>query len=396
VFVNFFYELKGAGIPVSPTSFLRLQKALGMGLVRTLNDFYTTARSLLVKSERYFDLYDRIFAHYFEGIDLPDPEGVDLSETAKLLLQEWLKSPEMVARALGMDAEKLKQYTPEELLKYFLDRLKEQTGQHHGGHKWIGTGGTSPVGHSGYHPGGMRVGGRSRNKSAIKVALERRYRDYSVDGHLNQAQLGEALKRLRRLAPAGPKDQVNVDKTIYETMRNAGEIEIVFDRRMKDKLKVILMIDNGGWSMDPYIPVVQLLFNHARYQFKDIKTYFFHNTIYDRVWEDPRRISNGVKLEDFSRLDPESRLIIVGDASMANWELVAAGGSIYIDENNRIPSIERLRTLGQTFRHCVWLNPVFESEWRYTRSIGIIRQIFPMFELTLEGLEKSVAYLMRK
>jgi len=396
VFVNFFYELKGAGIPVSPTSFLRLQKALGMGLVRNLNDFYTTARSLLVKSERYFDLYDRIFAHYFEGIDLPDPEGVDLSETAKLLLQEWLKDPEMVARALGMDAEKLKQYTPEELLKYFLERLKEQTGQHHGGHKWIGTGGTSPVGHSGYHPGGMRVGGRSRNKSAIKVALERRYRDYSVDGHLSQAQLGEALKRLRRLAPAGPKDQVNVDKTIYETMRNAGEIEIVFDRRMKDKLKVILMIDNGGWSMDPYIPVVQLLFNHARYQFKDIKTYFFHNTIYDRVWEDPRRISTGVKFEDFSRLDPESRLIIVRDASMANWELVAAGGSIYIDENNRIPSIDRLRTLGQTFRHCVWLNPVFESEWRYTRSIGIIRQIFPMFELTLEGLEKSVAYLMRK
>jgi uncharacterized protein with von Willebrand factor type A (vWA) domain len=396
VFVNFFYELRDAGIPVNPTSFLRLQKALGMGLVQNLNDFYTTARSLLVKSERYFDLYDRIFAHYFEGIDLPDPEGVDLSETAKLLLQEWLKSPEMVARALGMDAEKLKQYTPEELLKYFLERLKEQTGQHHGGHKWIGTGGTSPVGHSGYHPGGMRVGGRSRNKSAIKVAMERRYRDYSVDGHLSQAQLGEALKRLRRLIPAGPRDQINVDRTIYETMRNAGEIEIVFDRRLKDKLKVILMIDNGGWSMDPYIPVVQHLFNHARYQFKDIKTYFFHNTIYDRVWEDPRRVSNGVKIEDFARVDPESRLIIVGDASMANWELVAAGGSIYIDENNRVPSIERLRFLAQIFPHSVWLNPVFEEEWRYTRSIGIIRQIFSMFELTLEGLEKSVAYLMRK
>lgn len=396
MFVNFFYELRDAGIPVNPTSFLRLQKALGMGLVQNLNDFYTTARSLLVKSERYFDLYDRIFAHYFEGIDLPDPEGVDLSETAKLLLQEWLKSPEMVARALGMDAEKLKQYTPEELLKYFLERLKEQTGQHHGGHKWIGTGGTSPVGHSGYHPGGMRVGGRSRNKSAIKVAMERRYRDYSVDGHLSQAQLGEALKRLRRLIPAGPRDQINVDRTIYETMRNAGEIEIVFDRRLKDKLKVILMIDNGGWSMDPYIPVVQHLFNHARYQFKDIKTYFFHNTIYDRVWEDPRRVSNGVKIEDFARVDPESRLIIVGDASMANWELVAAGGSIYIDENNRVPSIERLRFLAQIFPHSVWLNPVFEEEWRYTRSIGIIRQIFSMFELTLEGLEKSVAYLMRK
>lgn len=396
MFVEFFYELKEAGIQISPTSFLRLQKALGMGLIRDLNDFYTTARAILIKSERYFDLYDRVFAHYFEGADLPDPEGADLTEAAKLLLQEWLKNPEWVARALGIDAKELKKYTPEELVKYFLERLKEQTGQHHGGHKWIGTGGTSPVGHSGYHPGGMRVGGRSRNKSAIKVALERRYRDYSADNHLSQAQMGEALKRLRRLIPVGPKDRINIEKTIYETMRNAGEIEIVFDRSLKDKLKVILMIDNGGWSMDPYIPIVQLLFNHARYQFKDLKIYFFHNTIYDRVWEDPRRYAKPVKMEDFVRTDPESRLIIVGDASMANWELMTPGGSIYFDENNRIPSIERLRFLRQVFPHSVWLNPKFEEEWSYTRSIGIIRQIFPMFELTLEGLEKAVAYLMSK
>jgi len=396
LFVEFFYELKEAGIQISPTSFLRLQKALGMGLIRDLNDFYTTARAILIKSERYFDLYDRVFAHYFEGADLPDPEGADLTEAAKLLLQEWLKSPEWVARALGLDTKELKKYTPEELVEYFLERLKEQTGQHHGGGKWIGTGGTSPVGHSGYHPGGMRVGGRSRNKSAIKVALERRYRDYSADSHLSQAQMGEALKRLRRLVPVGPKDRINIEKTIYETMRNAGEIEIVFDRSLKDKLKVILMIDNGGWSMDPYIPIVQLLFNHVRYQFKDLKIYFFHNTIYDRVWEDPRRYAKPVKMEDFVRTDPESRLIIVGDASMANWELMTPGGSIYFDENNRIPSIERLRFLKHTFSHSVWLNPKFEEEWIYTRSIGIIRQIFPMFELTLEGLEKAVAYLMSK
>ncbi len=396
MFVEFFYQLKEAGIPVSPTSFLRLQKALSMGLIRNLDDFYTTARAILVKSERYFDLYDRIFAHYFEGADLPDPEGADLTEAAKLLLEEWLKRPEWVAEALGLKKEDLKKYTPEELVKYFMERLKEQTGQHHGGHKWIGTGGTSPVGHSGYHPGGMRVGGRSRNKSAIKVAMERRYRDYSTDGHLTQAQMGEALKRLRRLIPVGPKDQVNVDKTIYETMRNAGEIEIVFDRSLKDKLKVILMIDNGGWSMDPYIPVVQLLFNHARYQFKDLKTYFFHNTIYDQVWEDPTRYHKPMKVEDFTRMDPEARLIIVGDASMANWELMTPGGVIYFNEYNRIPSIDRLRFLAQTFRHSVWLNPKFEEEWRFTRSIGIIRQIFPMFELTLEGLEKAVAYLKGK
>ncbi len=367
-----------------------------MGMIHDLNDFYTTARAILIKSERYFDLYDRIFAHYFEGVEFPDPRDADLSEAAQLLLQEWLKRPEWVAEALGLDAEKLKQYTPQELIKYFLERLKEQTGEHHGGHKWIGTGGTSPVGHSGYHPGGMRVGGRSLHRSAIKVAMERRYRDYSADSHLSQTQIGEALKRLRRLIPVGPKDQVNIDKTIYETMRNAGEIEIVFDRSLKDKLTVILMIDNGGWSMDPYIPVVQLLFNHARYQFKDLKTYFFHNTIYDKVWEDPRRYAKPIKVEDFGRMDPESRVIIVGDASMANWELMTPGGSIYFEEYNRTPSIERLRFIAKTFPHTVWLNPKFKEEWPYTRSISIIRQIFPMFELTLEGLEKAVAHLMSK
>ncbi|MFH1124823.1 MAG: hypothetical protein V1758_14305, partial [Pseudomonadota bacterium] len=283
MFTEFFYTLKKMGIPVSPTSFLRLQKALSMGLVNSIDDFYTAARSILVKSERYFDLYDQVFAHHFKGAELKDPEEWELSEMARSLLQEWLKDPAELARALGADEEELSKMTPEELIQYFHDRLKEQTEAHHGGSKWIGTGGTSPVGHSGYHPGGMRVGGVSGNKSAVKVAMDRRYKDYSHEGPLTEAQMGEALKRLRNMIPVGPKDEINIDETIYQTMKNAGEIEIIFDRGLKDRLKVILAIDNGGWSMDPYIEMVQTLFNYGRAQFKDLKTYFFHNTIYDSL-----------------------------------------------------------------------------------------------------------------
>jgi len=396
MFTKFFYLLRQVGIPVSPTSFLRLQKALGMGLITSIDDFYTAARSILVKSERYFDLYDQVFAHHFEGAELKEPEEFELSEVARAMLEEWLKDPKGVADALGIDEESLKKLTPEELLQYFLDRLKEQTEEHHGGSKWIGTGGTSPVGHSGYHPGGMRVGGVSRNKSAIKVAMDRRYRDYSQEGPLTQAQIGEALKRLRNMVPVGPMDEINIDETIYQTMKNAGEIEIVFDRSIRDRLKVILAIDNGGWSMDPYIEVVQTMFNYARAQFKELRTFFFHNTIYDNVWEDPPRFRKPYRLDDLVRLDPETRFIIVGDASMAPYELMSTDGSIHIEERTMKPSYERLRFISETFQRSVWLNPKMSHEWPYTRTINMIREIFPMYELTIDGLEEAVTYLMQK
>jgi hypothetical protein len=374
MFVDFFYTLKRVGIPVSPTSFLRLQKALDMGLINSIDDFYTSARAVLVKSERYFDLYDQVFAHCFQGVELRDPTEVELSEVARTLLQEWLKDPKELARALGMDEKELSKLTPEELIKYFMDRLKEQTEAHHGGAKWIGTGGTSPVGHSGYHPGGMRVGGISRNKSAVKVAMDRRYKDYSQEGPLTESQMGEALKRLRNLVPVGPKDTVNIDESIYQTMKNAGEIEIVFDRSLKDRLKVILAIDNGGWS----------------------KTVFFHNTIYDKLWEDPPRRSKPINVDEIVKLDPETRFIIVGDASMAPYELMATDGSIHLEERSGRPSYERLKDIGKTFRYCAWLNPRMAEEWNYTRTISMIREIFPMFELTLDGLDKAVRHLITK
>ena len=396
MFIEFFYTLRERGIPVSPTSFLRLQKALKLGMVRSVEDFYTAARAILVKSERYFDTYDQVFAHFFKGVTLSEPDEIELTEMARAMLEEWLKNPAEMAQALGIEEKDLKSMTPEELIRYFFDRLREQTEAHHGGNRWIGTGGTSPVGHSGHHPGGMRVGGRSRNKSAIKVAMERRYRDYSQEGPLTEFQMGEALKRLRRMIPTGPRDVVNVDKTIRETMRNAGEIEIVFDRRLADRLKVILMIDNGGWSMDPYVEVVQTLFNYARSQFKDLKIYYYHNTIYSRIWKDPQRRHQPEPIDEFVRRDPETRLILVGDASMAPYELMHVSGSIYLEQRESSASLDRLKFLSRTFRHAVWLNPQTEEEWDHTWTVGIIRQVFPMFELTLDGLEKAVQRLMAK
>lgn len=396
MFIKFFYQLKETGIPVSPTSFLTLQKALNNGLINSLADFYFSARAILVKSERYFDLYDQVFAFYFEGVPLPDTDGFEIDEMARALLDEWLKDPKKLADAFGVNESELKKLSPDELIEYFKERLKEQTGRHEGGHKWIGTRGTSPVGHSGYHPGGMRVGGESRNKSAVKVANERRYKDYSTRGPLSQAMVGEALKRLRNMVPAGPRDIINIDETIYRTMKNGGEIELIFDRSVKDRLKIILAIDNGGWSMDPYISVVQTLFDYAGAQFKEIKTYFFHNTIYDYVWEDPQRYRKAININEFVRLDPDTRFIIVGDASMAPYELMASDGSIGISERSGKPSVERLKYIADTFPHSVWMNPVPEEMWGYTHSIIAISKIFPMFELSLDGLEKAVAKLMSK
>jgi uncharacterized protein with von Willebrand factor type A (vWA) domain len=396
MFVRFFYLLREKGVPVTPTSFLRLQRALALGVIGSLDDFYTAARSILVKSERYFDAYDQVFAHYFQGSQIESMEDVDLSDIAKALIEEWLKHPQEMAEALGLDEKTLARLTPEELIRYFLDRLKEQEGAHHGGNRWIGTGGTSPVGHSGRHPGGMRVGGASRNKSAVKVAMERRYKDYSQEGPLTEFQMGEALKRLRRMIPHGPRDLVNVEKTISETMKNGGEIEIIFDRRLSDRLKVILMIDNGGWSMDPYVEIVRTLFNYTRSQFKDLKIYYFHNTIYGRVWLDPQRHLRPEALEEFARRDPETRLIIVGDAAMAPYELVGSNGSLYIGQKDSHSSEQRLKLLARTFRHAAWLNPQPESSWGYTWTIGEIRKSFPMFELTLDGLEKAVQHLMKR
>jgi len=393
MFIDFFYRLREQGVPVSPTAFLTLNRALLKGLIGSVDDFYIAARSILVKSERYFDLYDQVFAYHFEGTSLPSNKALILDEIALQMLRQWTQNPGATARMLGEDEEHLQNLTVEELLAYFMERLQEQKGEHHGGSKWIGTGGTSPVGHSGYHPGGMRIGGESIDKSALKIATERRYRDYSGQGPLNQARIGEALKRLRKLVPAGARDRINIEKTITRTVKIGGEIEIVFEQGLKDRLKVILAIDNGGWSMEPHVKIVQTLFDYARTQFKELKTYYFHNTIYDTLWKDPTRSQKPYSIDELMRLDPETRFIIMGDASMAPFELATRDGSIHIQERKGRTSLESLKYIAKTFTHTAWLNPIQKNMWRYSQTIAMIQQIVPMFELSLDGLEKAVSHL---
>lgn len=396
MFVGFFYELKGKGIAVSPTALLRLQRALYMGLINSLEDFYVIARSVLVKSERYFDLYDRIFATYFEGAEFTEEISQELMESMLSLLEEWLKNPEELAEMMGVDPEDILNLAPEELVKYFLEKLKEQDEAHHGGNRWIGTEGTSPLGHSGKNPSGMRVGGSSGGKTAIKIAMERRYKDYSMGRTIGAAEIGEALRHLKDLRPAGPRDEINIDESIKETCKNCGDIEIVFDKAMRDRLRVILMMDNGGWSMDPYIEICTTLFAYASSSFKEVKTYYFHNCIYDRVWGDPMRVRKQTKTLEFAKMDPDSRLIIVGDASMAPYELLGPDGSIYYYEKQSRTGKGWLEFLADTFPHAVWLNPKRKDRWDWTEgaeTISHIGKMFPMFDLTIEGLEKAVEKL---
>ena len=396
MFVEFFYRLRDYGVPVNPKNFLQLQQALATGLVSNLNDFYVVTRAVMVKRERHFDLYDRVFANYFEGKPIDDALTADLDAELRELLQQWLQDPQFRESLSPEDREKTADMTPDEVMEYFLDRLKDQTGRHDGGNRWIGTGGTSPVGHGGDHPGGMRVGGQGRNRSAVKVALDRRYIDYAEDTPLTAEQLGEALRALRHLAPSGPRDELNIDKTIYETVRQAGEIELVFDRRLRDKLEVFLFIDNGGWSMTPFVERTRALFLHARGTFKKLRTFFFHNCIYDTVWEDAQRFHKPVKLEDVLHADPETRVIIVGDASMAPWELLNPRGAIDPTTRQHRSGLNCLEDIVERFPKNVWINPIHSSRWDWAEgahTIDTVSDIFPMVDLTLAGIEKAVDLL---
>ncbi|MBN1946060.1 MAG: hypothetical protein JW797_10310 [Bradymonadales bacterium] len=396
MFEGFFYQMRASGVPVTPTAFLRLHKALAVGLITSLDDLYAIARALLIKQERYFDLYDQVFAAYFAGKEMDQGTTLALEEELERLLEQWLRDPDFLEQLAQQERASLENMTREQLVQYFLDRLKEQTQEHRGGSYWIGTGGTSPVGHGGIHPQGMRVGGMGRNRSAIAVAMDRRYIDYSDQTPLTAQQLGEALKSLRHLAPVGPADQLDLDGTIERTVRQGGEIELVFKRRLKDKLSVFLFIDNGGWSMTPYIGRTQALFTNARDTFRKLRTFFFHNCIYDRVWEDPRRTQKPVDLDEILRAEPDTRLIVVGDASMAPFELFQTRGALDWTTRQRRTGIDCLRELATRFSKSVWINPILSSRWDWTDgayTIEMIREIFPMVDLTLAGIEKAVELL---
>ncbi|MDF9406890.1 VWA domain-containing protein [Pelotomaculum isophthalicicum JI] len=399
MFVNFFYELKRTGVPVSLTEWMTLMEALSKGLAfSSLSGFYYLARAVLVKSEAHFDSYDIAFQNYFKGIETPADVLEQAMEWLKDALPPYLISPE--------DRKLFQEWDLDKLRRELDERLKTQDGQHHGGSKWIGTGGRSPFGHGGYNPAGVRIGGESTNRSAVKVAAERRYRGYRGDETLGVRQFEVALRKLRQLTSRtdGEKDVLDLDGTIDATCRNAGRLELVWDRSRKNTMKVVVVMDSGG-SMDEYIDLCSQLFSavNRSTHFKDLKFYYFHNCIYENIYVNPSCVSRyAVKTYDFLRdLDPEYRLIIVGDASMSPSELTMVGGALDWDSMNNEPGLVWLERLIKRFPHAVWLNPVPYQWWdprlNYgAHSIVLIRKLFPMFELTLDGLEQAIKSLKVK
>ena len=389
-FIQFFYLLRALQIPVSITEWLTLCQALDQGhALSSINVFYHLARAILVKSETYYDQYDQAFVACFGHIK------TDIEITEEVL--DWLSDP---LTRLALDEEelaRLKKLPLDELRRLFEERLKEQTERHDGGGRWIGTGGTSPFGHSGANPAGVRIGGPGGGGMAVQVAAERRFRNYRTDMALDIRQIKVALKRLRHFRRIGPEDELDLEATIDETCKNAGEIELVFGRSRKNTVKVCLIMDSGG-SMTPFSEMVSRLFSaaHQMSHFKDLKHYYFHNCIYQDLFTDIWSSERVPTAQVLKNLDSDYKVILVGDAHMAPSELMSPGGAIDYYYHNDIPGIEWLKRVADHFRHTVWLNPIARQRLWVHPTIRAIGRIFPMFEMTIDGLDEAVKALMVK
>lgn len=390
MFLDLFYGLRDEGVPVALQEWMTFLEALRRGLHgSSLLRFYHLARSCLIKSETYFDAFDRVFARVFKGV-----EGT-LDVTDEVL--EWLRDPKNFPALSPEELEKLERLSGDELMQRFLDTLAKQTERHDGGDRWVGTGGRSPYGHGGQHPTGIRVGGPGGGRSAMKVAGERRFRDYRTDVALDVRQMRVALRRLRQLTRTGAASELDLDETIDETCRNAGEIELVFRPPRRNDVRLLLLMDVGG-TMDPYFePVSQLLTAlHEERGLREFQPYYFHNCVYDHVYSRARLTrADAVPTGDvLRRLDERWKLAIVGDAAMHPSELLEPHGGINPHNTSPTPGVAWLHRLASHFARAVWINPDERELWDQTYTARLIRRVFPMFHLSVDGLGDAVQTLV--
>ncbi len=391
MFVEYFYYLKER-LPVSITEYMTLMEALEKGLIHNMVEFYYISRSILCKNEHHFDIYDISFANFFKDASLKFPEEI------KQEIWDWLQKDINPLELPDGFQEFLNQHFDiEELQKHFEELLKKQDEEHNFGDQWIGTQGFSQFGHSGQNPMGMRVGGSSGMRMAIQIAQKRIFADYRKDIVLDTRQIKVALKRLKKLEEIGKQDELNMDKTIDETARNGGDIELIFEKKRKNNVKLILLMDVGG-SMTPYASLVNLLFSAANNMshWKDFKFYYFHNCVYDQLYFNAQRNSDeAIDFDDLlKKYDNKYKVVVVGDAAMASWELTERYGSIYYYHRNEMPGIYYIKEIANHFKNnVVWLNPeLIRLEWvPWTRKI--ISSLIPMFNLTIEGIEEAMNYL---
>ncbi len=395
MFVHLFYTLKKYGVPVSVTELLDLNQAVQSGLVfADREELYRLIRLCMVKDERHYDKFDRAMKAYFEGIDSLDTDA--LVNQLKNLPKEWLDL-ELLEKNLTPEqrAALEKAGSLEELMKMLAERLAEQEKKHQGGNRMIGTGGTSPFGAFGDHPEGVRIGGPSRKQSAVKVWEQRQYRDLDDSQRLDTRQMQIALRRLRRFARQGAAEELDIDQTIHQTARQ-GMLDIQLRPERRNRVKVLMLFDIGG-SMDAYIEQCERLFSAAKAEFKTLEFFYFHNCLYDYVWKDNlRRSSSRMNTWDLMHTyGKDYRVIFVGDASMAPYELMSNGGSVeYTNDESGAIWLKRMRL---HFSKTAWLNPEEQSYWGYTQTIAAIRDIFDqhMFPMSLKGIEDMTRYLAR-
>ncbi len=387
--LDFFFTLKDAKIPVSIKEFLVLLEALQKEIIsHSLEDFYFLARTTLVKDEAHYDKFDKAFGLYFHGIDAAFEHFAEIPPEWLIKRMQRDLSPEQIAQ--------LEKFGYDKLMDRLKELLKEQKERHEGGNKWIGTGGTSPFGHGGQNPEGIRIGGEGGNRSAVKVWEARAYRDYDSERELGTRNIKIALRRLRRFAREGAQEELALDDTIRATANNAGWLDLKMQAERKNKVKVLMLMDVGG-TMDDHIARAEELFSAAKTEFKNMEFFYFHNCVYETLWKNNRRRH----AERFSTWDvlrkypPDTKLIFVGDATMSPYEILQPGGSV--EYNNEEAGAVWLQRFTSSFPKFVWLNPEPEGLWQYRQSIAIIRQLMTnrMFPVTIEGLERAMNMLSK-
>jgi hypothetical protein len=390
VLIRFFLMLRAAGVPVSITEFLALLDALEARIVGTsAEDFYWVARAVLVKDERHYDRFDRVFAAHFKGAELALEALLTTGIPA-----DWLK-PEFMLRLTDEEKARIQSLGGwEALMETLRQRLAEQKSRHQGGSKWIGTGGTSPFGHGGYNPEGIRIGGEGGNRSAVKVWERREYANLDDTVELGTRNVKLALRRLRRFARQGAAETLDLDATIDSTARRAGLLDIRMVPERHNAVKVLLFLDVGG-SMDEHVRLCGELFSAARGEFKHLEHYYFHNFVYESVWKDNRRRGGErTPLPQLMRTyGQDYRLVIVGDATMSPYEILQPGGSI--EHWNEEPGAAWMKRLLASYPRHAWLNPEPRERWEFTPSVRITRELVEdrMFPLTIEGLDRAMRSL---
>ncbi len=390
MFLDLFYGLRESGVPVGMQEWMMLVEALKKNLHGSnLMSFYNISRSCLVKSEAYFDAFDRVFARTFHGV-----EG-ELSASEELL--DWLNDPKNFDGLTDEQRAALEHLDADELMRRYWETLEEQDERHDGGGRWVGTGGHSPFGHGGEHPTGIRVGGQSQRRSAMKVAEDRRFRDYRTDATLDIRATKLALKKLRNLTRQGPSDELDLDESIDETCRNGGEIELVFRPERINNVRLLLFMDVGG-TMDPYYePVSRLLTAlHEERGLRDFKAYYFHNCIYEMVGTtaDLYRKDAVPTADVLRRLDERWKCLIVGDGAMHPAELMQERGNINPRYESDTRGIDWLWRIAKHFNRSVWLNPDPKQVWDTNQTTRAISTLFPMYPLTVDGIADAVGSLV--